>query len=189
MSDVAFDRLYPDRIRKVSNTFWTPVDVARRAAKLFETHGARHVLDVGAGAGKFCVIAALTTNLELTGVEQREGLVAIGAVIVESYTIPRVSLIHGTLEDVDFDAFDGFYLFNPFEEGTFSPAEWADRTIPLSEESASLDITRVEAAFARARRGACVVTYHGFGGAMPPGFVHLAESTRGVPFLRLWVKE
>lgn len=188
VSDLAFDRLYPERIRKLSNRYWTPVHVARRAAELFAAHGARRVLDIGAGMGKFCVIAALTTELELTGVEHREGLVAAGRAILATYGIPRVTLIHGTLDDVDFDAYDGFYLFNPFEEGTFEPSQWVDRTVPLSEERASADITRVEEALARARRGTCVVTFHGFGGAIPPGFVHLPEETRGTTFLRLWVK-
>ena len=189
VSDLAFDRLYPERIRKLSNRYWTPVHVARNAASLFAKHGARRVLDIGAGMGKFCVVAALTTDLELIGVEQREGLVTAGREFLATYGIPRVTLIHGTLDDVDFDAYDGFYLFNPFEEGTFAPSQWVDRTVPLSEERASADIARVEAALARARRGACVVTFHGFGGAIPKGFVHLPEETRGIPFLRLWVKE
>ncbi|MDC0741114.1 class I SAM-dependent methyltransferase [Polyangium mundeleinium] len=189
VSDVAFDRLYPERIRKLSHRYWTPVDVARHAATLFAKHGARRVLDIGAGMGKFCVVAALTTDLEVSGVEQREGLVVAGRELLATYAIPRVTLIHGTLDDVDFDAYDGFYLFNPFEEGTFAPSEWVDRTIPLSEQRASEDAARVEAALARARRGTCVVTFHGFGGALPPGFVYLPEETRGIPFLRLWVKD
>ncbi|MDI1445001.1 class I SAM-dependent methyltransferase [Polyangium sp. 6x1] len=189
VSDIAFDRLYPERIRKLSDRYWTPVDVARRAAELFAKHGARRVLDIGAGMGKFCVIAAITTDLELSGVEHRENLVAAGREVLATYAIPRVTLIHGTLDDVDFDAYDGFYLFNPFEEGTFSPSEWVDRTVPLSEERAAGDVARVEAALARARRGACVVTFHGFGGTIPKGFTHLPEETRGIPFLRLWVKD
>ncbi|MDI1478738.1 class I SAM-dependent methyltransferase [Polyangium sp. y55x31] len=189
VSDLAFDRLYPERIRKLSNRYWTPVHVARHAAFLFAKHGARRVLDIGAGMGKFCAIAAITTDVEFSGVEQREHLVTAGREVVATYAIPRVTLIHGTLDDVDFDAYDGFYLFNPFEEGTFAPSQWVDRTIPLSEERASGDVARVEAALARARRGTCVVTFHGFGGAIPKGFVHLPEETRGVPFLRLWVKD
>ncbi|TKD05152.1 class I SAM-dependent methyltransferase [Polyangium fumosum] len=188
VSDLAFDRLYPERIRKLSNRYWTPVHVARHAAALFAKHGARRVLDIGAGMGKFCVVAAITTNLELSGIEQREGLVTAGREILATYSIPRVTLIHGTLDDVDFDAYDGFYLFNPFEEGTFAPSQWVDRTIPLSEQRASEDAVRVEAALARVRRGTCVVTFHGFGGAIPPGFVYLPEETRAIPFLRLWVK-
>ncbi|MRG96878.1 class I SAM-dependent methyltransferase [Polyangium spumosum] len=188
VSDLAFDRLYPERIRKLSHRYWTPVHVARRAAELFAAHGARRVLDIGAGMGKFCVIAALTTELELTGVEHREGLVAAGREILATYGIPRVTLIHGTLDDVDFGAYDGFYLFNPFEEGTFEPSQWVDRTVPLSEERASADVAQVEEALARARRGTCVVTFHGFGGAIPPGFVHLPEETCGTAFLRLWIK-
>jgi len=188
VSDIVFDRLYPDRIRKVSSRYWTPVVTARHVASLLAAHGARRVLDVGAGVGKLCIIAALTTELEMTGVEQRESLVSIGNEVIDTYAIPRARLIRGTLDDIDFDAYDGFYLYNPFEEGKFSPSRWVDRTIELSEERAERDVALVEAALARMRRGTCVITFHGFGGAMPPGFTQQAEATRGFPFLRLWVK-
>jgi hypothetical protein len=186
--DLAFDRLYPVRIRKLSARFWTPVSVARRAARLFAAHGARRVLDMGAGVGKFCIVAALTTDLELTGVEHREGLVHVASELIELFSIPRVKLLHGTIDDVDLDAYDGFYLFNPFEEAGFEPSHWIDRTAPLSPERAERDVAIVEAFLARARRGTCVVTFHGFGGAMPEGWIYLAEETRGTAFLRLWVR-
>jgi SAM-dependent methyltransferase len=188
VTDIAFDRVYPERIRKISSKFWTPVTVARRVGKLFAAHGARRVLDVGAGVGKLCIVAALDTELELVGIEHRKSLVEIAKDVIDTYSIPRVTMIHGTLDDVDLDAFDGFYLYNPFEEAALAPAEWADRTMTLSPDEARRDVARMESFFSAARKGTCVVTYHGFGGAMPEGFVHLAGETRGTAFLRLWVR-
>lgn len=188
ITDISFDRIYPEQIRKVSSLYWTPVAVARRAARLFFTHGARRVLDIGAGVGKFCIVSALTADLELTGVEHREGLVAVTQEILGACGVPRVTMKHGTLADMDLDAFDGFYLYNPFDEACFEPSHWLDRSLPLSAAEANRDIERVEAHLARARRGTCLVTFHGFGGAIPEGWIHLAEETRGAAFLRLWVK-
>jgi hypothetical protein len=188
VTDVAFDRIYPERIRKLSDRFWTPVDVARLAARLFASHGARRVLDVGAGVGKFCVIAALTTDLELMGLEQREGLVGVANDILRAFDVPRVTMMAGSIDAVDLESYDGLYLFNPFEEGGFEPSEWIDKSVTLSFERAQRDVGVIEAHLARARRGTCVVTFHGFGGAMPEGWIHLAAETREKAFLRLWVK-
>jgi SAM-dependent methyltransferase len=188
VTDVAFDHLYPEHIRKLSERFWTPIDIARRAARLFAAHNARRVLDVGAGVGKFCIVSALTADLELTGIEHREGLVAIADGILRAFSIPRVHMRHASLEDVDLDAYDGFYLYNPFDVVGFASTEWIGPTIPLKSERAERDVERIEAHLAHARPGTCMVTFHGFGGTVPPGWIHLAEETRGAAFLRLWVR-
>src|SRR5260370_26412000 len=76
--DAEFDTVYPAEIQALSPRFWTPVGVARRAAELFRTAGARSVLDVGAGVGKFVLVAAAAEpELDFVGIEQREHLVHI----------------------------------------------------------------------------------------------------------------
>jgi SAM-dependent methyltransferase len=189
VTDIAFDRLYPERIRKLSPRFWTPVTVALRTARLFQAHGARRVLDIGAGVGKLCVIGALATDIEFTGIEHREALARIGQGVIDTYGVERARLVTGSLDAVDFAAFDGFYLFNPFEEGSFSPSHWVDRTVALSEEQARRDVEHVQRALAAARAGTVVITFHGLGGDMPAGYRHLPEETRHTSFLRLWIKD
>jgi SAM-dependent methyltransferase len=83
--DDAFDSVYPEAVRKVSSRSWTPVEVARTAARWFAAEGARRVQDVGSGPGKFCVVAALTADLQLTGLEQRQDLVAISKAAAQAY--------------------------------------------------------------------------------------------------------
>src|SRR4051812_32093145 len=78
--DHMFDRLYPQSLRAKSAMYWTPLRVARRAAELFASHKAKRVLDVGSGAGKFCLAAASSRpDLELIGVEQRSHLVDLAS--------------------------------------------------------------------------------------------------------------
>ncbi len=70
--DALFDAMYPEAIRLVSRRFWTPIAVAQRAAELLRGAGARRILDVGAGLGKFVLAAARAApELDFVGVEQR----------------------------------------------------------------------------------------------------------------------
>ena len=76
--DAAFDSIYPPSIRAISRRYWTPVDVARRAALLFREAGVRRVLDVGSGVGKFVLVAAaVAPEVTFVGVEQRARLVEV----------------------------------------------------------------------------------------------------------------
>ncbi len=188
VTDVAFDCIYPEHVRQLSKQFWTPVEIARRAARLFVEHGARRVLDVGAGVGKFCIISVLTADLDLTGIELQEGLVTIANGILRAYSIPRVQIRHASLDELSLDAYDGFYFFNPFAAGTVS-TQGIGRTTRSTPEHAERDIVRIEKYLVRARPGTCMVTFHGFGDAVPPGWLHLADETRGTAFLKLWIKD
>jgi hypothetical protein len=69
--DRDFDSLFPDMYQEISDTHWTPVEIARRAAQLLVADSSTRVLDVGSGIGKFCLIGALTTSAHFVGVEQR----------------------------------------------------------------------------------------------------------------------
>src|SRR5262249_5261941 len=55
--DELFDRFLPFRLRVMSRMFWTPLAVAARAAAWFAESGVVTVVDIGSGAGKFCVVA------------------------------------------------------------------------------------------------------------------------------------
>jgi predicted RNA methylase len=186
VTDRAFNRIYPEEIRRQSAQFWTPIIVARRAAAQLTATGATRILDVGAGVGKLCILGALTTPATFTGVEHRAHLVEIGRAAIHALGIPRAHLLHGTLASVDFDAYDGFYFYNPFEENVFSPEKRLDESVPLSEERRRADVALVEQALARAKVGTRVVTFYGFGGQMPATYRALPEETRGTAFLRLW---
>lgn len=189
VTDSVFDLIYPEYIRKLSERAWTPIDIAQRAARLFSERGANRVLDVGAGVGKFCIVAALTTDLNLMGIEQREDLVALAHSVLRTFSIPRVHIYHTSLEGVDLDAYDGVYFYNPFTDIGSVPSRIDDRTTPLNAEPAERDVARIERYLARARPGMIMVTFHGFGGAVPQGWIHLADETLGVPFLKLWIRQ
>lgn len=116
VSDEAFNEIYPESIRKFSGRHWTPVAVAKMAAAfLAEKPGAR-ILDIGSGAGKFCMIGAASTQGYFTGVEQRSELVKFCEKAARIHHLRNVRYINANITSIDLKAYDGFYLFNPFRE-------------------------------------------------------------------------
>jgi SAM-dependent methyltransferase len=187
--DAAIDAYLPPSLRALASRFWTPVEVASQAAWWFWSLGARRVLDLGSGAGKFCVTAALARELDVTGVEQRAGLVeSARELAVALGAWDRVQFIHGQLESVDPSGFDAIYAFNPFEENLFVECDRIDSTVDLSPGKCVADIEYVERVLAQCRPGTLFATYHGFGGRIPMTFELAREADVGTNVLRLWRK-
>jgi SAM-dependent methyltransferase len=173
ISDAQFDRLFPVAHRERSEVHWTPVEVARHAAAMLDGAPGGEVLDVGAGVGKVCLIGALTTDLRWTGVERNPAMVRVAKRIAIALGVERTTtFVTGDAGELDWRRFGGVYLYNPFAESVFTGAEDADaRRIAYHVE-----VAHIERKLATLRRGAGVVTFHGFGGEMPPGF-ELVEAT------------
>jgi predicted RNA methylase len=131
-SDDAFDRVYDEKIRAHSEQHWTPVGVAARAARLLTRWGARRILDVGAGAGKFCIVGALSTGAEFVGVERREGLVRVAREAATRLGASRAKFIHSNVDSFSFEGFDGVYLYNPFYEQTSKHVVLIDHDVERS---------------------------------------------------------
>lgn len=188
VDDSIFDAVYPPWIRRFSQHFWTPVEVALRATSLLGVGSATRVLDVGSGVGKFCIVGAAATGGRFTGLEHRATLVEAGRAAVAKTASARVELVLGTVDDVPWETFDAFYLYNPFEENLWEdPAERIDSTIELSQDRFCRDVRAVERGLERARRGARVATYHGFGGRLR-SFRPVVEEPCGTGLLRIWEK-
>ncbi|HTF18086.1 MAG TPA: class I SAM-dependent methyltransferase [Chryseolinea sp.] len=115
-TDSDFDAIYPGGIRRHAEQHFTPLPVARRTAAFLVSEPGTKVLDIGSGAGKFCLIGAATTKGHFTGIEQRKELVALSGRLAATYGITEVHFVHGNVMAIDFKAFDSFYLFNPFYE-------------------------------------------------------------------------
>lgn len=187
ISDGVFDLVYPRAIRMVSSIFWTPVSVALRAAELLVVDCGTRVLDVGSGVGKFCVVGALATGASFTGIEQRGHLVDTAREAAKRLGA-RATFIHGRLTNDSLQDIDALYFFNPFAENAFPPEDHLDHTVELSLDRALFDVELAERLLAGAKVGTRVVTYHGFGGDMPPTYtLQLTEKIR-TDRLELWVK-
>ena len=184
--DRAFDGLYPDSVRRASSTHWTPVSVALDAAAWLAPEPGVRVLDIGCGPGKLCCIGAAARGGTWHGVERDPGLVDAANTLARMLDLDgATSFTAGEMESVDWRTFDSLYFYNPFAASLFGPAPFAKRIgwTMLTEQ-----IERTEALLAELPTGTRVVTYEGFGGDMPDGYVLThAEMVRDGQ-LALWIK-
>ncbi|MBP9111669.1 MAG: methyltransferase domain-containing protein [Polyangiaceae bacterium] len=183
-----FDDLLPEPIRAKSRIFWTPLDVALRASKMLVSEPGFRVLDVGSGAGKFCVVGALATEGEFVGIEQRAPLVECARDLAALVGATRATFTHGVFDALDPKNFDGFYFFNPFEENKFRDSSMSESDALRAENRFRTDVRNAQRFLRAARDGARVVTYNGLGGRMPRTYSLLHSVELGCT-LELWVKD
>ncbi|HRI66824.1 MAG TPA: hypothetical protein PK156_21405 [Polyangium sp.] len=186
--DRIFDLLFPEPVRRVSGRFWTPIQVARKAAAIL-ARGRGPVIDVGAGVGKFCVIGALTSDARFHGLEHRAELVDIANGVIAALGLSdRAKVFHGTLDDIDWKSYGSFYFCNPFEENIFPEERRYDDHVVLSKTRFHEDTARVERELDAAQVGTRVVTFHGLGARVPATYRRVVEETHGNPLLHSWIK-
>jgi hypothetical protein len=187
--DDEFDSIYPDPIRAVSDVYWTPVAVARDAALWLTKNGCDRVLDVGAGVGKFCLVGAtVAPKTVFVGIEHRVHLVNVAQTAARQCRLQNVLMLCGEMTVAQWRDYDAFYLFNPFDENNFVTGAQLDDTVELTTKRYVRDVTFAERCLGAARPGTRVVTYHGFGGAMPVEYILEHEQPHGMDYLRYWVK-
>lgn len=185
--DRVFDDVYPLAVRRASSVHWTPVEVGVRGARLLAVEPGARILDIGAGVGKFCIVAAAASgHAMLHGIEQRPHLVDIARDAAAKVGV-RVAFSTGTIDELDPSGFDGAYLFNPFGENLCPRSDHIDDTVELSEDRFRRDLRATDRFLRAARPGMRVVTYCGFGGQLPPEY-SLVSRERCAGALELWVK-
>lgn len=185
--DEAFDALISEGPRKRSGRYWSCVRAAQVASRLLTRAQASDVLDVGAGVGKFCAIASLTSGKRVWGLERRGALVYEARQLVQRVGA-EVVMIEGELTNVDPHRFNGFYFYNPFGEYLADDASRFDADCPRSLEAYLRDARKVEAWLLEARLGTAMVTYNGLGARIPVGFEVLHTTLVRDDVMRLWVK-
>lgn len=132
-SDIQFNSLYPPAIQRLARRHWTPLEATRLAVEfLAPTDGAR-ILDIGSGAGKFCLSAAYFTPAALFyGVEQRKNLVEHAEAAKNTLGLGNVFFVQGNFAQLDLRQFDHFYFYNSFYENLKGTPK-IDFNIPFSK--------------------------------------------------------
>jgi predicted RNA methylase len=186
-NDDDFDQHLPEDLRMISTTYWTPLVVVARVAAWLDEFQVRNIVDIGSGAGKFCVAAALRSSATFVGIEHRPALVAAARDLAKAFGVERrVTFEVGTLTAVP--AADAYYLYNPFGENQFGPSAHVDETVELSDRRFIRDVVSTEYLLARAKRGTYAIIYNGFGGRVPRTFRRVRVGA-GLPrTLELWKK-
>jgi len=191
VTDEDFDRVYADKVRRMSKVHWTPVSVALRAAELLAPEPGMRILDVGSGVGKLCCIGALATRSSWHGVERDALLVAAARETAISLAVnDRTRFIVGDMMKVDWTTFNAIYFYNPFEAALFAPGlvhRPTDNTGRWTEFHD--EVSRAEDRLSEMPPGSRVVTYHGFGGQMPSSYQRASSEQIGSDQLDLWIKQ
>lgn len=185
--DDQFDLIYPPEIRALSAVHWTPITVARQAAKFLAPKPDTRILDIGCGPGKFCTVAALTTNGKFTGVEQRKHLCEVACAVTKEVGIPNATIVHSNITDIEFSNFDAFYLYNPFEEN-LEMSYKIDDAVCLSFDLYRKYAEHVAQQLALAPLGTRVATYCGHCEEVPLGYTPWKRSLGQDNNLQFWEK-
>lgn len=187
--DQQFDELLPPQPRRRSRHYWTPVAVASLAAQRLVEHGARNVLDVGCGPGKFCLVAAAQCpELQLHGIDQRPELVATATELGQRLGITNASFAVGDATAVAWDTYDGLYFFNPFAENTVDAFDRYDTTVYMSQAKREYELLCVDRLLKAAPLGTVMVTYNGLGAPIPSSYELVMDEPAGTEYLRTWVR-
>jgi hypothetical protein len=172
VADARFDRLLGPALQLLAGLHFTPVAVARQAAAWLTAEGAAEVCDLGAGAGKFCLVGAASTPARFTGVEVRPGLVQVARQAARRMGLTRAQFVLGDLRTVPLARYQAFYLYDPFSEAEAEPDERLDPYVPTSDRSA--DVAGLLERLAQLPAGTRLAIYCGLGGPEPLGW-RLAE--------------
>ncbi len=187
ISDEWIDQLYPIKLQKLSDTHWTPVEVAKKAIS-FLTEGKRQrVLDLGSGSGKFCLVAAtLCKDAQLIGVEQQENLVRLSRKIAAGLQLENLTFLHSNLLDLDFSQYDSFYFFNAFEE-LINLKDRVDKSKELDEITHQSYIQLLRQKFEQTPQKTRIVTYCGECAEIPDSYLLVNSGNKGK--LKFWEKK
>lgn len=188
-ADDAFDRFLPRELSDVSGQYWTPLPVVRRAAGWLRDAQVRTVVDIGSGAGKFCVAAALLTRCRFIGLEQRAALVASARDLARTFDVDdRVTFVHGNCGATTTPVGDAYYVFNPFGEYTFGSARFDEPGVNFTKETFNADLAAMTEVLSRAPAGTYVITLNGIGGTFPKGYEQIDIGLGAHGTLRFWKK-
>jgi SAM-dependent methyltransferase len=173
----------------VSAMYWSPLAAAVLAARWFDEVGARTVLDIGSGAGKFCVAAALASKARYVGVEHREELVQAARGLAQEFQVAdRATFLHQPFaSDIAVHA-DAYYLYNPFGENLFEGSQQLDASVELGDARYLRDVALAEELLRNAPIGTHLVTFSGFGGTVPRAYSEVRVDWTLTSILRMWKK-
>lgn len=183
--DEEFDAIYPERIRLLSNRHFTPIAIAKQAAEFLSYYPGANILDIGSGAGKFCMVGSVFANGHFTGVEQREYLYHLSTTILKCHHLPNVQFIHSNITEIQFTDYNAFYFFNSFYENVDKSA-MIDRTVDAGIELYVLYTQYVNKQLSQMPGGTRLVTYWSNGKEVPSAYRMLFSDCGGK--LMFWEK-
>lgn len=185
LEDSTFDTIFPRSWKALCEIHFTPVKVAKRAARYLVDSSRTKVLDIGSGAGKFCMIGAACTEGFFIGVEQRPHLHQVAKRISRQHGLNSTCFIHSNIIHIDFNPFDSFFIFNPFFENKL-PGNPMDATVRLSRELYFDYSQYVKIQLDKMPPNTKLATYYSYGDEIPESY--RLKKRSGIDKLLFWQK-
>lgn len=190
--DNLFDYLLDQDCFDAAQTHWTPAAAVPIILEMLKVGPETSILDVGSGCGKFCILAALSSSGVFTGIEIRPWLHRQALSLKYELAVENAEFLLGDMTSLDWSLYQGIYLYNPFYENILDEKGSGQRVIGYDLEFSKTRydaFTRtVSTKLASCATGTRVVTFHGFGGQFPAGYVREALNPLGRGEIELWVK-
>lgn len=158
ITDSLFDADYPETVRKHSFIHWSPVEIIETSIDWLELNEDSRVLDIGSGAGKFCIVGAMRSRAHFTGVEKRKDLVLASEKLASKHALNNVSFLEEDITSINFADYTHFYYYNPFCE-YIAEFDRIDNTIIYDPDSFRKYEDYVIESFEKLPKGTRVVSY------------------------------
>jgi hypothetical protein len=181
-----FCQLYPLHIQQLDIKHWSPLIVVNRATKFLVHKPDAKILDIGSGAGKFCLAGAYyKPSAFFYGVEQRQYLVDCAISVNTKLGSLNVDFFHKNFTQLDFKEFDNFYFYNSFFEN-IAGSDTIDDTIDYSIELYNYYTRVLSRKLDELPSGTRIVTYKSLDYEIPTSY-QLVE-TQFDTLLKFWMK-
>jgi SAM-dependent methyltransferase len=188
--DREFDDIFPSYYQVVSDVHWSSIEVAKQIADWLKEMPKLRFIDIGCGVGKLCLLLRLLTHHEIFGIEQRINLVRIAKEIIKQNNLSQISVMALNMTALDWSKYDVYYLYNPFQEHQVgSGLGVIEQNIDLDEKYFVHYTSEVFRQLSWAEPGKLLITYHGFGGRVPPSWKLISSKFIENGHLELWKKE
>lgn len=185
-SDQQFHKLYPGELLTQASMHWTPLHIAKKAAAFLAAEKGKKILDIGSGAGKFCLAAAYyQPDCFFVGVEQRKNLVEAANAAQQALRIPNAEFIHANLKETDLARYDHFYFFNAFFEN-LDEGHRIDTNVPYSKDLYHNYNRYLYRQLSKRPAGTRLATFHSTQHEIPPSYHEVGGTEDGV--LKFWEK-
>lgn len=186
VEDSEFDKIFPVKVRRASEIHFTPINVAKQATQYLSLDKGAKILDIGAGAGKFCLIgSAICADSHFTGVEQRKNFCQIAERLSEIYHLQNVKFINSNITNTSFKDYEAFYFYNSFYENISIHGKIDDK-VELKRELYKEYSQYVKDQLASKPKDTRLVTYYSFQKEIPDSYKLLFTSFDDK--LKMWIK-
>lgn len=188
--DELFDDFLPEIYKNISSIHWTPIEAIKTIAEfLNDLDDSSRFIDIGSGCGKLCTILSLLVKFKIYGIEQRPELHKIAEKIKAKNQLNNVSYYCGNMLEMDWNHFDVYYLYNPFQEHISGLTGMRiNHKIPFDKKYYIMYTNEVYRQLCWAKPGKRLITFHGYGGSVPSTWKLVQSRIIGQGDLSMWEK-